>query len=568
MAATATATAAAPANGAEALLAVLESAGVEQAFGLPGVHNLPLWAALQRSGIRLVGVRHEQTAVYAADGSARATGRLGVAITTTGPGAANALGATGEAMESKSPVLVIATDIAAALRRPGVHRGVLHETRDQAGMFAPVVKAALRVTRVEELPVLAAEAIRIALAPSSGPVYLEIPTDLLKAPLAAGPEPAAGSLPSRLGVGPEPAEASATEAVASIDEVAALLAGAERPLIWAGGGALRGGAGDAVGRLATALAAPVIETYLGRGLMPLEHPCRVGLPPHVPEVGALWDEADVVVAVGTDFDGMMTQNWLQPRPPRLVVINVDPADGTKNYGADAVLVGEAADLCGMLARRLEARDGVQAVGARLAQLREEVMARLEAEHPEAATLLSTVRDALPAEAVLFCDMCIPGYWLGAFHPVAGPRKLGYPMGWGTLGFGFPASLGAALAQPAPVLSVCGDGGFLFACGELATAAQDNIPVTVLLVDDGGYGMLRFDQRLAGEDTFGTELHTPDFVALATAFGVEAEEVEDLGTSLAGALERHLSNGRPSMIVVRAALDPPPTTSPSWYRRRA
>ncbi|MDX6234748.1 MAG: acetolactate synthase large subunit, partial [Nocardioidaceae bacterium] len=131
-------------NGAEALVAALEAAGVEQAFGLPGVHNLPLWAALAQSSIRLVGVRHEQTAVYAADGAARVTGALGVAITTTGPGAANALGATGEAMESGSPVLIIATDIATTLRRPGVHRGVLHETRDQAAMFAPVVKATLR----------------------------------------------------------------------------------------------------------------------------------------------------------------------------------------------------------------------------------------------------------------------------------------------------------------------------------------------------------------------------------------------------------------------------------------
>ncbi|MEA2467514.1 MAG: 5-guanidino-2-oxopentanoate decarboxylase [Thermoleophilaceae bacterium] len=545
-------------NGAEALVAALEAAGVEQAFGLPGVHNLPLWAALQRSSIRLVGVRHEQTAVYAADGAARVTGALGVAITTTGPGAANALGATGEAMESGSPVLVIATDIAAGLRRPGVHRGVLHETRDQAAMFAPVVKATLRATSADELAGLAEEARQIALEPSSGPVYLEIPTDLLQAPTASGPD--RGATPR--------ASVPKLESRASIEEVAALLAEARRPLVWAGGGALRGGAGDAVARLAAALAAPVVETYLARGLLPLDHPCRIGLPPHLPEVGAMWDEADVVVAVGTDFDGMMTQNWLQPRPPQLVVLNVDEADGAKNYGADAVLVGEAATLCDQLAEQLEPRDGLADLGERLAGLRKDAMARLRAGNRDEVTLLETVRDATTPDTVLFCDMCIPGYWLGAFHPVGGRRKLGYPMGWGTLGFGFPASLGAALAQEHPVLSVCGDGGFLFACGELATAAQDQIPVTVLLVDDGGYGMLRFDQRLSGEEPFGTELHTPDFVELAHSFGVEAEEVQDLGPSLGEALGRHLSSGRPSMIVVRAALEPPPTTSPNWYRRPA
>jgi thiamine pyrophosphate-dependent acetolactate synthase large subunit-like protein len=545
-------------NGAEALVAALEAAGVEQAFGLPGVHNLPLWAALQGSSIRLVGVRHEQTAVYAADGAARVTGALGVAITTTGPGAANALGATGEAMESGSPVLVIATDIATTLRRPGVHRGVLHETRDQAAMFAPVVKATLQVKRAGDVAQLAAEAARVALEPSSGPVYLEIPTDLLTAPVGGGRD---RETPTPL-AGPDVAAGD------SIEDVAALLAEAERPLIWAGGGALRGDAGAAVARLAAALAAPVIETYLGRGLLPLEHPCRIGLPPHLPEVGALWDDADVVVAVGTDFDGMMTQNWLQPRPKRLVVVNVDPVDGAKNYGADASLVGEAAPLCDELAERLDPRDGLDELEDRLARLRDDATARLRVENGDALTMLDTVRDATPPETVLFCDMCIPGYWLGSFHPVGGPRKLGYPMGWGTLGFGFPASLGAALAQEHPVLSVCGDGGFLFACGELATAAQEKIPVTILLVDDGGYGMLRFDQRLSGEDPFGTELHTPDFVALATAFGVDAEEVEDFGPSLGGALRRHLANGRPSMIVVRAALDPPPTTSPNWYRRSA
>ena len=150
-------------------------------FGLPGVHNLPAWEALRDSGIRLVGVRHEQTAVYAADGHARVSGELGVALTTTGPGAANALGATGEAWASHSPVLVIATDIPTTLRRPGVYRGVLHETRDQAAMFAPVVKETVRVGAAGEIGEAVARAAALALAAPTGPVYLEIPTDLLRA---------------------------------------------------------------------------------------------------------------------------------------------------------------------------------------------------------------------------------------------------------------------------------------------------------------------------------------------------------------------------------------------------
>ncbi len=175
------------ASGATRVVETLEQSGVELVFGLPGVHNLPIWKALAASSVRLVGVRHEQTAVYAADGYARATGRLGVALVTTGPGAANTLGATGEAMASGSPVLIVATDIPSGLRRPGVYRGVLHETRDQAAMFAPVTKAARVASDADAMAPAVASAAAVALAPQSGPVYLGIPTDFLSAPAASSP---------------------------------------------------------------------------------------------------------------------------------------------------------------------------------------------------------------------------------------------------------------------------------------------------------------------------------------------------------------------------------------------
>src|ERR671928_1774315 len=169
------------ASGAQAIVELLERAGVDVCFGLPGVHNLALWEALRESSIRLVGVRHEQAAAYAADGYARAGGRLGVALTTTGPGAANTLAAVGEAWASRSPVLVIATDIPSGLRRPGTYRGVLHETTDQAGMFAPVTKATHRALSPELVAPAAAAAIAEAVAEPARPVYLEIATDLLGA---------------------------------------------------------------------------------------------------------------------------------------------------------------------------------------------------------------------------------------------------------------------------------------------------------------------------------------------------------------------------------------------------
>ena len=527
---------------------------MEIAFGLPGVHNLALWRALGESPIRLVGVRHEQTAAYAADGYARATGRLGVALTTTGPGAANTLAAVGEAWASRQPVLVIATDIPTRLRRPGVWRGVLHEATDQAAMFEPVVKKTVKVAKAAELGHAVSEAARMALAAPTRPVYLEIPTDLLGEEVDEPREAhERGELPARSD------EARLARAVEMIER-------SRRPLIWAGGGALQAGAGEALASLAERLVAPVILTYSARGLLPPGHPCLVEVPPHMAQAGELWDEADVVIAIGTDFDGMMTQAWKQPQPPHLIAVNVDPADAAKNYLPDVLLEADAADATALLAERIEARGGLESLTQRVRGLNRTARAVLAESDSDALAFLDAMERALPDDAVVVCDMCIPGYWLGGFARTPLPRKLTYPLGWGTLGCAFPQALGAALAGAGPVVSISGDGGFLYACGELACAAQERIPITAVIVDDGGYGMLRFDQDLKGDPHEGVDLHTPDFVALAHSFGVRADSVEGLGEHFEGMLGLHLRVEGPTVLVARAALAPPPNVSPRWYRR--
>ena len=520
------------ASGAEVITQALEEAGVEVAFGLPGVHNLPLWDAVRRSSIRLVGVRHEQAAAYAADGYARATGRLGVALTTTGPGAANTLGAVGEAWASRSPILVVATDIPSTLRREGVYRGVLHETDGQAEMFRPVVKG------VHFGAAAADQAIADALTPPHRPVYLEIPTDQLKTD--------AERVPARRGEPP----------AADVSAMADLLDAAERPLLWVGSGA-RDAPGE-VGRLALDLGAPVLTTYGARGILRPSHPCMVEVPPHAPAAGGLWDQADVVVAIGSDLDGMNTQNWAMPQPPTLITVNVDPADAGKNYDVALAIAGDASSI-----GSLEVRQRRRWADTR--RVRAEACRELD---ERALEFLDAVSFALPDDAVVACDMCIPGYWVGGFHAFCRPRKLLYPLGWGTLGFGFPAAVGAALADSGPTVAICGDGGFLFACGELATVAQENVPLTTVIVDDGGYGMLRYDQDLAGTERFGVDLRTPDFAALAESFGIRAQTVHDLADEFGEALAEHVADPQPSVLVARAeALTPPPTTSPNWYRKR-
>jgi thiamine pyrophosphate-dependent acetolactate synthase large subunit-like protein len=257
-------------TGGEVLVAALRALDVEVAFGLPGVHNLAAWKAFggdasSGGGVRLVGVRHEQTAGYAADGYARATGRLGVALTTTGPGAANVVAATGEAWSCHSPLLVIATDIPTTVRRPGQYRGVLHETTDQASFFRPVTKDCMRVERVEELYEKVVLAGRFALQAPRRPVYLEIPTDLLS---AVAPEPVELLFPEPL-----------LQHVLQVEDAVAALGGARRPLVWAGGGATAAGAGEELAAVAARLGAPVLSSYGGRGLLPPDHPCSVARPP-------------------------------------------------------------------------------------------------------------------------------------------------------------------------------------------------------------------------------------------------------------------------------------------------
>jgi thiamine pyrophosphate-dependent acetolactate synthase large subunit-like protein len=536
-------------SGARELVDALEALGTEIVFGLPGVHNLPLWEALAETRIKLVGVRHEQTAGYAADGYARATGKLGVALVTTGPGAANTLGAVGEAMASAAPVLVIATDIPSTLRRPGVVRGVLHETSDQQAMFAPVTKGGFTVRAADQIGTTVHRAARLALQPQSGPVYLGVPTDYLRETVPHRRPPAPHRKPD--GDVPDLARAEA------------MLSDAEHPLIWAGGGALRSGAGDAIGALAEKIAAPVITTFGARGLLPLDHPCLAPNPVHTPEVGELWDEADVVLAIGTDFDGLMTQNWRMPKPPKLIAINVDADDAAKNYPPDLTLVGDAR---GIVERLLpKERPGLDDITLRLAGIGRRVRQRIREEEPQAYDLLSTLDEVLPTDAVLVSDMCVAGYWVGGFHRVRAPRKLAYPMGWGTLGYGFPASLGAAAAGTGRAICITGDGGFLYGCGDLATLAQEQLPVTVVLVDDGGYGMLRYDQDREGLPRRGVDWDSPDFVGLARSFGVHADRVSGFGRAFRRLLGEFVESDEPNVLVVKAKLKPPLNTSPRWYR---
>jgi thiamine pyrophosphate-dependent acetolactate synthase large subunit-like protein len=532
-------------SGAHGIAGTLHEAGVRFAFGLPGVHNMSLWPPLRDAGIRVIGSRHEQGTVYAADGLARSTGRLGVAITTTGPGAANAVGATGEAWASKSPVLVISTDIPAWARRPGVYRGFVHECVDQQAMFAPVTKRTVVCRDQDRVAEATAEAVEIATTPPMGPVYLEFPADLFEGRTTAPPR-----RPRSI-----PPQAPADDALA---DAAAAINASRRPLIWVGGGGREAGA--LIDRLALRIGAPVLTTFQARGLLPHTHPMLVNLPPHDPAVTEQIASSDLVVVIGSDLDQMMTQAWRLPLPARRIAINVDATDAAKNYAMSTVIAAEASAALAALLPMLEQS---KSWGEDPRRLEERSLAELAAapETAEGREYLASMDTAIPPEAIVFADMAVAGYWLSGYHRVARPRTLHYPMGWGTLGFALPASIGAAAAGLGPVVSVNGDGGVLFSIGELAVVAEERLPLTVVVVDDDGYGMLRYGH--GGDNSYGTELAAPDFVAIATGFGLEARSVVGVGVDFAEAVSGGIASGRPNMVVTRARLHPPLTTSPRW-----
>jgi acetolactate synthase-1/2/3 large subunit len=516
-------------TGAGAIAYALREAGVEIAFGLPGVHNLALWPAFEAAGIRIVGSRHEQGCAYAADGYARATGKLGVALVTTGPGAANTLGAVGEAWASKSPVVLIATDIPSSQRIEGVYKGVLHECTDQAGLFAPVTKVQTRDL---------AEAIGVALQPSPGPAYFEVPTDRLV------------ETQSR------PTNTTTIDDQRSSSIVSRSAPRLERPLIWVGGGAKDAGA--QIDTLARRLGAPVMTTYSARGVLPSGHPHLVPAPPHEPQVTDLIRQAGSTVVIGSDLDAMNTMAWKLPLPAPRIAINVDATDATKNYEMDAVLTHDVAELDGWTSQFETREPWFPDLAALGKGVRDEL--RADPDTAESIEFLEQSESALHAhgDPIVFADMCIAGYWLAGHLAVHRRRGLHYPMGWGTLGWAFPASIGAAAAGQ-PSVAFMGDGGMLFALGELATVAQEQLPLTIVVADDGGYGMLRHPHDRA----LGCELSPVDFVAVAEGFGVPAKRVDGVGTDYGAALSAALDSNQPHLLHLRSRLYPPRTTSPRW-----
>ncbi|MER7172186.1 thiamine pyrophosphate-binding protein [Streptomyces mesophilus] len=523
-------------NGGDLVIETLQGLGATTVFGLPGQHALGMFDALRRSDLRYVGLRVENNAGFAADAYGRVTGEAAPLLLSTGPGALTALAALQEAAAASAPVLAISSQIPTAGLGGGRH-GYLHELRDQQASFRDIVKSVHTVRTQSQIPSAIAAAWESALTAPHGPVWVEIPQDVLLAETALPQVTPVDAFPHDLLPRPE------------LTAVAAdLLANAARPAIIAGGGVVRSDASGKLRALAEQLNAPVVTTFGGKGAFPWEHPLSLQSWLEDRHTTDFLEDADVLLVVGSGL-GELSSNYHTFKPRgRVIQIEADAGKLESNLPA----LGIHADARIALTALLETLDGPRedaSAASRVREVLDRVRERIDAQDLDAEQqLLASVRAALPDASPSFWDMTILSYWAWSAFDARRPNTMHSAQGAGGLGYAYPAALGAAAADPSkPVLAVSGDGGAMYSLAELATAKQYGLPVTWLIVDDGGYGILREYMTDAFGEATGTELARPDFVALAESFGVPA--VRTSPASLEEDLAKSLAQPGPSVVVL-------------------
>ena len=536
-------------NGGDLVVETLEALGAKTVFGIPGQHALGLFDAMGRGNLRFVSSRVENNAAFAADGYSRATGEVGVLFLSTGPGALTSLAGLQEAYATGVPMIVVASQI--PLEGLGARRkGMLHQLDDQKASAANVTKSQRLIQHASGIPSAIQDAWTEAISSPQGPVWIEIPQNVLLDPVMVPPV--------------EDALAGAADnppRVELVREAVKWLEAAERPAIIAGGGTRRGRAEKSLLSIAEKLRAPVICTPGGNGAFPWNHALSLQSWIEDRYMTDILEDADVLVVVGSSL-GEVTSNYFTFEPRgRIIQVDAEPRVLESNrpglgIRADAGQALAALDGALSARRRITANWHGETPENLVKQALAKVRARLESQElAKELRFMADIREAVPADMQTFWDMTIAAYWgwscwdarEGQFHSAQGA---------GGLGFGFPAAIGAAVGlesrgQSGRVLAVSGDGSSMYSISELATARQHNVPVTWLIVDDGGYGILREYMAGAFGRATATELAGPDFVKVAEAFGVPAVKVAPEGVG--EALRAGFAADGPNVVVVETRL---------------
>ncbi len=545
-------------TGAQALTRSLVREGVEVVFALPGVQIMEAFNALyDEPSIRLVLVRHEQSAAYMADGYSRTTGKPGVAMVVPGPGALNATAAVGTAFASSSPIMLISGQIESF--NLGVNRGALHEIGEQLDVFKHLTKWCARTTESSEIPNLVHQAMEQLTTGRPRPVEIEIPWDILPDQTEIRLFEKEVHPKTR----PEPG---------AVREAADALAHAERPLIWAGGGAREADLSHELLELAQALNAPVITTPEGKGSFPEDNPLSLGTiyNGHGPGHHAV-PQADVILAIGSRMHMVPPVDWSPQPHQKLIQIDADPEEVGRNI---PVTTGMAAD--GRLALQdLLAELGGKTRASRWTQgdidtIRDATRAEIQAIAPLQVEIINTIRQELDDDAIMVAGTTEIGYWSHLAFPALSPRSYLTSSYFATLGYAFPTALGAKIGNPyRQVVATSGDGGFGYASSELATAVQEGINVVTIVFNNESFGASYADQENRYKARFiGTQIHNPDYAKLAESYGALGTKVsgpQELGPALRDALKAD----RPALIEVPIPnLVPPFQISPPGIIKRS
>jgi len=538
-------------TGGEALVQQLHREGVRVVFGLPGVQLYGVMAALrEQPAIRFIQTRHEQATSYMADGYARAGGGVGTALVVPGPGLLNAAAGLSTAYSASSPVFMLSGQVPRS--QIGRDIGVLHEVNDQLDCIRPVTKWRRRVLEVADVPAAVRAAMHQLTTGRPRPVELEMPPETMEEE---------GEAVMLDPVHPMRPAAPAADIRRAVD----LLVGAQRPVIYAGGGVVLGGASEALTTLAEYLQAGVVTSAEGKGAISDHSELSLGATvwPQSPVRNHLL-QADVILAVGTRFALAV------PKADQQVIhIDIDPDEIGRNHRKTFGLVGDAS---GTLEAMVEAvRAAAPPRSSRKAEyeaLRAETTAL--AQEPQ-GSIVKSLRAGMPENAILVAGMTQIGYYSRPFFPTYEARTYLTSSYSGNLGYEYPVALGAKVACPTrPVVAVIGDGGFMYNVQELATAVQQKINVIAVVFNDNAYGNVARDLDETWGGAYGAALHNPDFMKLADAFGVHgirAKEPTQVGALVRDAIQLD----RPVLIEVPVGRMPtpiffPPRKAPTKYKR--
>jgi acetolactate synthase-1/2/3 large subunit len=509
-------------SGSHALIEALHKEKVDVIFGLPGGAIMPVYDVLLDSKIRHILVRHEQSAAHMADGYARASGKVGVCMATSGPGATNLVTGIANAYMDSSPIIAITGQVPRAM----IGKDAFQET-DIIGITTPITKYNFQPRHASEIPKTVKMAFQIALMGRPGPVVIDLPKDVQT-------EVADMVFPEKVeirgykpNISPHPLQ---------VEKAAELLSKAERPFILAGGGVIISNASQYLQALSELLLAPVATTFMGKGCFPENHPLSLGV---IGMHGTLEAnksilEADVLLAVGTRFSDRSTGKIDEFCPDaKIIQIDIDPSEIGKNKAIDVPIVGDAKktlfELYNSLSKRLEKRES-SLWSKRIQQIKEEFKDKIKVDQEKDLVpqkVLKELREILPVDTIVTTEVGQNQMWASLYFKVYKPRTFISSGGLGTMGFGFPAAIGVKVARPdVPVVDIAGDGSFTMTANSLATSVAENIPVTVVILNNSMLGMVAQWQRLFYNRRYSAvELgEYPNFVKLAEAFGAQGIRV--------------------------------------------